>query len=177
LTRKLRTGRPLRKRRRNPVARSPRFIAAGRLIDQRPVEVEHRARIGDWEGGLTVGRMSRSAIGTLVDRRTGYLRLVHLPDGHGAEQLRIAVVPVLARMPALVRQTLTWDQGSEMACHASWPSSSPTASSEPVRRQGISLQASSTVRRREVQMGGAQSGGRPRGEAARRPGGRGGRMS
>jgi IS30 family transposase len=61
--------------------------------------------------------MSRSAIGTLVDRRTGYLRLVHLPDGHRAEQLRAAMPPVLAAVPALARQTLTWDQGSEMACH------------------------------------------------------------
>jgi IS30 family transposase len=117
LTRKLRTGRPLRKRRRSPIARTPRFIAPGRLIDERPVIVEHRARIGDWEGDLIVGRMSRSAIGTLVDRRTGYLRLVHLPDGHGAEQLRVAMLPVLTGLPALARQTLTWDQGSEMACH------------------------------------------------------------
>src|SRR4051794_24771609 len=61
--------------------------------------------------------MSRSTIGTLVDRRTGYLRLVHLPDGHGAEQLRVAMAPVLAGLPALARRTLTWDQGSEMACH------------------------------------------------------------
>src|SRR3954447_19448235 len=61
--------------------------------------------------------MSRSTIGTLVDRRTGYLRLVHLPDGHGAEQLRVAMAPVLTGMPALGGQTLTWDQGSEMACH------------------------------------------------------------
>jgi IS30 family transposase len=117
LTRKLRTGRPLRKRRRSPIARTPRFIAPGRLIDERPVIVEHRARIGDWEGDLIVGRMSRSAIGTLVDRRTGYLRLVHLPDGHGADQLRVAMLPVLTGLPALARQTLTWDQGSEMACH------------------------------------------------------------
>jgi hypothetical protein len=117
LTRRLRTGRPLRKRRRSPVARTPRFVAPGRLIDERPVVVERRTRIGDWEGDLIVGRMSRSAIGTLVDRRTGYLRLVHLPDGHTAEQLRVGMLPVLTRLPALARQTLTWDQGSEMACH------------------------------------------------------------
>jgi IS30 family transposase len=117
LTTKLRTGRPLRKRRRTPMARTPRFIAPGRLIDARPGVVEQRARIGDWEGDLIVGRSSRSAIGTLVDRRTGYLRLVHLPDGHSAEQLRVAMLPVLTALPGLARQTLTWDQGSEMACH------------------------------------------------------------
>jgi IS30 family transposase len=117
LTKKLRTGRPLRRRRRSPIARSPRFIAPGRLIDTRPAVVEERTRIGDWEGDLIVGRSSRSAIGTLVDRRTGYLRLVHLPDGHSAERLRIAMLPVLTDLPARARQTLTWDQGSEMASH------------------------------------------------------------
>ena len=117
LTKKLRTGRPPRKHRRSPMACTPRFIAPGRLIHSRPAVVEHRTRIGDWEGDLIVGRASRSAIGTLVDRRTGYLRLVHLPDGHSAERLRPAMLPVLTGLPVLARQTLTWDQGSEMACH------------------------------------------------------------
>ena len=99
------------------MARTPRFVAPGRLIHARPAVVEERARIGDWEGDLIVGRASRSAIGTLVDRRTGYLRLVHLPDGHSAEQLRVAMLPVLTGLPTLARQTLTWDQGSEMAYH------------------------------------------------------------
>jgi IS30 family transposase len=117
LTKKLRTGRPLRKRRRSPMARTSRFIAPGRLIHARPAVVEARARIGDWEGDLIVGRSSRSAIGTLVDRRTGYLRLVHLPDGHSAEWLRVGMLPVLTELPALARQTLTRDQGSEMVCH------------------------------------------------------------
>ena len=79
--------------------------------------VEERGRIGDWEGALIVGRSSRSAIGTLVDRRTGYLRLVHLPDGHSAERLRVAMLPILTDLPAQARHTLTRDQGSEMACH------------------------------------------------------------
>lgn len=79
LTKKLRTGRPLRKCRRSPTARSPRFLALARLIDARPAVVEERSRIGDWEGDPIVGRASRSAIGTLVDRRTGYLGPVHLP--------------------------------------------------------------------------------------------------
>jgi IS30 family transposase len=99
------------------MARTPRFVAPGRLIHERPAVVEQRARIGDWEGDLIVGRASRSAIGTLVDRRTGYLRLVHLPDGHSAEQLRVAMLPILSELPGLARQTLTWDQGSEMAYH------------------------------------------------------------
>ncbi len=95
MTKKLRTGRPLRKRRRSPRARTPRFIAPGRLLHERPAVVEERERIGDWEGELIVGRASRSAIGTLVDRRTGYLRLAHLTDGHSAEQLRVALLRVV----------------------------------------------------------------------------------
>jgi IS30 family transposase len=64
---------------------TPAPWTSGRRSSGRPAVVEERARIGDWEGDLIVGRSSRSAIGTLVDRRTGYLRLVHLPDGHSAE--------------------------------------------------------------------------------------------
>jgi IS30 family transposase len=64
LTKRLRTGRPLRKRRRKPTERSPRFIAPGRLIDHRPIEAEQRLRIGDWEGDLIVGRLNHSAIAT-----------------------------------------------------------------------------------------------------------------
>ena len=80
--------------------------------------VEDRARLGDWEGDLIVGRASRSAIGTLVDRRSRYVRLVHLPDGHARRRLpRGHRSDVLAAVPAAARRTLTWDQGSEMAEH------------------------------------------------------------
>jgi IS30 family transposase len=117
LTRRLRTGRPLRKRRRRADQRAVRFIAPAMLIDQRPAVVDRRERVGDWEGDLIVGRMSRSAIGTLVDRASRYLRLVHLPHGHGAEKLRTALAAVLDKLPDAARWTLTWDQGSEMAQH------------------------------------------------------------
>jgi IS30 family transposase len=78
---------------------------------------EPRARIGDLEGDPIVGRTSRSAIVPVVDRRTGYLRLVHVPDGHSAEQLRVAMLPILTGLPGCAQQTLTWDQGSELAYH------------------------------------------------------------
>jgi IS30 family transposase len=117
LTRRLRTGRPLRKRRRRTTERRTRFITPGRLIDQRPDIVLRRERIGDWEGDLIIGRGSRSAIATLVDRRTRYLRLVRLPDGHDAAAVRDALIAALAELPAAARQTLTWDQGSELAHH------------------------------------------------------------
>ena len=117
LTKRLRTGRPLRKRRRSASSRKIRFVASGRSIDDRPELVAGRTRLGDWEGDLIIGRMSRSAIGTLVDRRSRYLMLVHLPVGHSAPALRTAITAALLRLPASVRQTLTWDQGSEMVEH------------------------------------------------------------
>jgi IS30 family transposase len=117
LTAKLRTGRPLRKRRRRASERTTRFLAPALLIHSRPEIVEARTRIGDWEGDLIVGRQSRSAIGTLVDRTSRSVRLVHLPNGHGADAFIEAVTPVLAKLPDQARMTLTWDQGSEMARH------------------------------------------------------------
>ena len=79
--------------------------------------VNERGRVGDWEGDLIVGRSSRSAIGTLVDRASRYVKLIHLPDGHNAGQLHAALGMVLEELPQVVRWTLTWDQGSEMADH------------------------------------------------------------
>ena len=74
LTRRLRTGRPLRKRRRRADQRAVRFVAPALLIDHRPAAVDRAMRVGDWEGDLIVGRMSHSAIGTLVDRTSRYVR-------------------------------------------------------------------------------------------------------
>jgi IS30 family transposase len=117
LTKRLRTGRPLRKRRRRINQRTIRFIEPAVLIDARPPVIELRSRVGDWEGDLIVGRMSKSAIGTLVDRTSRLVRLVHLPAGHAAEAFVDAVVPVLATLPDAARLSLTWDQGCEMARH------------------------------------------------------------
>ncbi|MFD5513697.1 IS30 family transposase [Streptomyces sp. NPDC127051] len=114
--RKLRTGRPLRKKRRRPDQRMPRFVAPAVLIDRRPPVTELRERLGDWEGDLVVGARGQSAV-ALVDRRTRYLRLVQLPDGHSAAQLRDALIASLSKLPERARRSLTWDQGSEMAQH------------------------------------------------------------
>jgi IS30 family transposase len=117
LTQKLRTGRSLRYSRRRTDRREVRFVTPSDLIDKRPAAVEERTRVGDWEGDLIVGALNRSAIGTLVDRTSRYVRLIHLPGGHRAGELRQAIEPVLAGLPAAGRLTLTWDQGTEMAHH------------------------------------------------------------
>ena len=80
-------------------------------------------RIGDWAGDLIVGAKGRSAIGTLVDRTSRYVRLVHLPQGHAAQALTDALEALVEHLPQPARRTLTWDQGSEMARHdlvAAW---------------------------------------------------------
>ena len=112
----LRTGRALRKPQRRADSRRGR-IPNMVNISERPPEVEDRAVPGHWEGDLIVGAESKSAIGTLVERTTRFAMLLHLPDDHGALAVQDAIVAKMAQLPAILRKTLTWDQGCEMANH------------------------------------------------------------
>jgi IS30 family transposase len=118
LPKALRTGR----RRRRPHCRGDE--RRGRLvdmtmIDQRPAEADDRATPGHWEGDLIIGELTRSAIGTLVERSSRFTILLHLPAGrHTAEAVRDALVDAMSAVPAHLRRSLTWDQGKEMAMHA-----------------------------------------------------------
>ena len=117
----LRTGRAMRQ---------PRAQAQGRVqrggsplrnvisISERPPEVEDRAVPGHWEGDLIMGATNTSAIGTLVERATRYLMLLHLPGDHTAQTVQEAMCQQMAHLPEQLRLTLTWDRGSEMANHA-----------------------------------------------------------
>jgi transposase, IS30 family len=113
LTKCLRTGRALRRPRRQPHQRKNR-IPDMINITERPAEAEDRAVPGHWEGDLIVGKNNLSAIGTLVERTTGYTMLVHLPDGYKAEQVRDALTEKIRTIPEILRASLTWDQGAEM---------------------------------------------------------------
>ena len=113
----LRSGRLHRKRRRRSGERLGRFIAPMVMIDQRPADVAERLVAGHWEGDLIMGSANRSAIGTLVERTTRYLLLLHLPNGHGSEYVRDALVDAMVVLPARLRRSLTWDQGVEMGRH------------------------------------------------------------
>lgn len=117
LTKRLRTGRPLRKRRRHADERRTRYVVPHQRIQHRPAIVAERVRLVNWEGDLIIGPMSRSAVATQVDRRSRLLRLIHLPEGHRSEQLLDALTAQLLSVPSAKRLTLTWDQGSEMARH------------------------------------------------------------
>jgi transposase, IS30 family len=112
----LRTGRALRKPQRRPEERRGR-IRDMVNISQRPPEVEDRAVPGDWEGDLILGAKGLSAIGTVVERSTRFVMLLHLPHDHGAIAVQEAIVAKMATLPAILRRTLTWDQGGEMANH------------------------------------------------------------
>jgi IS30 family transposase len=116
LTRHLRTGRTLRKPHRVAGERKGR-IPGMVNISERPAAVEDRAVLGHWEGDLIVGKGSGSAIGTLVERMTRFTLLLHLPADHGALAVQEAMVAKMAQLPEILRQTLTWDQGNEMANH------------------------------------------------------------
>jgi IS30 family transposase len=113
LTKCLRTGRALRRPCRQAGQRKNR-IPDMINISQRPAAVEDRAVPGDWEGDLIIGKNNASAIGTLVERATGYTMLVHLPDGYKAEQVRDALTAKIKTIPEILRASLTWDQGPEM---------------------------------------------------------------
>jgi IS30 family transposase len=114
LTRCLRTGRVRRRPR-------GRIVPSGQLrdmvlISERPAEVEDRAVPGHWEGDLLIGAFNRSAIGTLVERRTRFVLLVAL-RGRRPEDVREALAAKIQTLPAPLRRTLTSDRGKEMAEH------------------------------------------------------------
>ena len=134
LTACLRTGRALRVPRARTRGRGKSFVAPEIMISERPAEVADRAVPGHWEGDLIVG-LGGSAIGTLVERMTRFTFLLHLPPmpghgsgarakngpalaGHGAVAVRDALTRTIATLPEQLRQSLTWDQGAEMAHHA-----------------------------------------------------------
>ena len=112
----LRTGRALRKPGRHVGQRKNR-IPDMVNIAERPAEAADRAVPGHWEGDLITGAENKSAIGTLVERATGYVTLLHLPNGHGAEAVQEAMVEAMSHLPATLHRTLAWDQGIEMANH------------------------------------------------------------
>ncbi|MFP4636708.1 MAG: IS30 family transposase [Nitriliruptoraceae bacterium] len=116
LARCLRTGRAQRKNRNRRERRGT--IKDMVLISERPPEIEDRAVPGHWEGDLILGKQGTSAIGTLVERTTRFVLLLHLPKGRSASQVRDAMAAQIAHLPGQVRRSITWDQGSELAQHA-----------------------------------------------------------
>lgn len=85
-------------------------------IRERPAEVKDRAIPGHWEGDLIVGQRNQSFIGTLVERRTRFVKLIKV-DSKEAKDFAAALSREVLRIPEELRRTLTWDRGPEMAGH------------------------------------------------------------
>ena len=113
----LRSGRAQRRPHGQTDSRKPRFREPMIMISERPAEAGDRAIPGHWEGDLIRGAAGKSAIGTLVERPTRFTILPHLPDGHDAEHVQQAVIRKMQHLPKPLRNSLTWDRGSELAPH------------------------------------------------------------
>ncbi len=111
----LRTGRAKRKQRGRQEHRGK--ISDMVMISDRPAEIEDRAVPGHWEGDLIIGKDGKSAVGTLVERSTRFVILLHLDGDRTAETVRNAMADAMAKLPELIRKSITWDQGREMAEH------------------------------------------------------------
>ena len=117
-------------------ARRPRARGADRRgqisnmtpIAERPAEVAPRTVPGHWEGDLIKGARNGSAVGTLVERTSRLVRLARM-EGTDAVRAREGFTKKLRHVPALLRKTLTYDRGKEMAEHERWPSGSQSGSS------------------------------------------------
>jgi IS30 family transposase len=112
----LRTGRDHRRAQQRTERRRPRFEHPMLTIHQRPFPPEDRSQPGHWEGDLIIGKDQGSAIGTLVERQTRMVRLLHLRQRDG-DTLHEALKARMADLPAALLRSITWDQGAEMARH------------------------------------------------------------
>ncbi|MDT5319804.1 MAG: transposase, family [Mycobacterium sp.] len=117
LTRPAKRRRRRRRRRVQGLERRGRLTAMTMIAD-RPAEVEDRVQAGHWEGDCIMGPGNRSAIGTLVERVTRFVILIHVPTGRPTAQAMCdSLADNLGAFAPHLRRTLTWDQGKELALH------------------------------------------------------------
>lgn len=112
----LRQAKQTRGRRRTTAARGG-FVPEELRIVHRPEDVSARKLPGHWEGDFIKGAYNRSAVGTLVERKTRFVVLCRM-DGCTAQDALAGFTRQMRKLPAFLRESLTYDRGSEMACHA-----------------------------------------------------------
>lgn len=115
----------LRQGRTRRVSRSRTTVARGKItnminISERPVQAEDRAVPGFWEGDLIIGKGGKSQIATLVERTSRYVMLVRIPYDRTAERVAALLARKMETFPGFLRNSVTWDQGKEMAEHANF---------------------------------------------------------
>jgi transposase, IS30 family len=112
----------LRQGRTRRVPRSRATVTRGKIkdmvnISDRPAEADDRAVPGFWEGDLIIGKGNKSQIATLVERTTRFVMLVRIPYDRTAERVSRLLARKMEELPEFMRNSVTWDQGKEMAGH------------------------------------------------------------
>ncbi|MBV9163766.1 MAG: IS30 family transposase [Pseudonocardiales bacterium] len=113
----------LRQGRARRVPRSRATLTRGKIpdmvnISERPAEAADRAVPGFWEGDLIIGKGGKSQIATLVERSSRFVMLVRIPYDRNAERVTALLAKRMETLPEFLRNSITWDQGKEMARHA-----------------------------------------------------------
>lgn len=103
-----------------PSRRGAKSWVDGAHISQRPAAAEDRAVPGHWEGDLIIGSGQQSAVITLVERTSRFVMMRRLADDHTSGTVVEAISEMIGSMPEHLRASLTWDQGAEMAQHATF---------------------------------------------------------
>ena len=111
----LRQEKPVRGRRRTSIAGGG-FVPEALRIVHRPEEIALRQWPGHWEGDLIKGAFNHSCVGTLVERKTRFVVLCRM-DGCTAQDALEGFTRQMKRLPAFLRESLTYDRGTEMTCH------------------------------------------------------------
>lgn len=86
-------------------------------LSERVEDAAQRRVPGHWEGDLIIGKNGASCAATLVERMSGFTELLALPSKH-AEPTAEAVIEHFNDLPQMMKASLAWDQGSEMAQQA-----------------------------------------------------------
>jgi transposase, IS30 family len=113
----------LRQGRARRVPRSRASLSRGKIpnmvnISERPAEADDRAVPGFWEGDLIIGKGGKSQIATLVERTSRFTMLVRIPYDRCADRVAALLARKMETLPEFLRNSVTWDQGKEMARHA-----------------------------------------------------------
>lgn len=83
-------------------------------ISERPDGANNRTEFGHWEGDLIIGKAGRTAVATMVERVTRLTVIIKVSSRRSC-----TVIAALARrMRAHHLESITWDQGKELALHA-----------------------------------------------------------